>query len=46
MDEKLSRAGFFILLSSKDGLSSEEALKIYHGKDVIEKNYLLRLHKL
>ena len=39
VDEKLGRAGFFILLSSKPGLSSGEVLKIYRERDVIEKNF-------
>ena len=39
VDEKISRTGFFILLSSEKKLTSEEVLKIYRNKDVIEKNF-------
>jgi transposase len=39
VDEKLSRAGFFILLSSKPELSSHDVLKIYRTRDVIEKHF-------
>ena len=39
VDEKLERAGFFILLSSKPGLSSSEVLKIYRDRDIVEKNF-------
>jgi len=39
VDEKLERAGFFILLSSKPELNSGEVLKIYRERDVIEKNF-------
>jgi transposase len=36
---KLSRAGFFILLSSDDKFSSTEVLEAYRKKDGIEKNF-------
>jgi transposase len=39
IDERLSRAGFFILLSNDEGLDSGNVLRIYRGKDVIEKNF-------
>jgi transposase len=39
VDEKLERAGFFVLLSSKPDLSSSEVLKIYRDRDVIEKSF-------
>jgi transposase len=39
VDEMLSRAGFFILLSSKPDLSSRDVLKIYRTRDVIEKHF-------
>jgi transposase len=39
IDEKLDRAGFFILLASNPNLSSNDVLKIYREKDVIEKNF-------
>jgi transposase len=39
VDKRLERAGFFILLSSKPDLGSDEVLKIYRGRDVIEKNF-------
>jgi len=39
LDDKLSRAGYFILLSYNLNLSSEEVLKIYREKDCIEKNF-------
>jgi len=39
IDEKLSRAGFFILLSCDLKLTSAEVLKIYREKDCIEKNF-------
>ena len=39
IDKRLSRAGFFILISNDEILSSEEVLRIYRGKDVIEKNF-------
>jgi transposase len=39
VDEKLERAGFFILLSSKPELSSSDVLKIYRTRDVVEKNF-------
>jgi transposase len=39
VDEKLERAGYFILLSSKPELTSGEVLKIYRNRDVIEKNF-------
>ena len=39
IDERLSRAGFFILLSNDLNLNSHDTLTIYRGKDVIEKNF-------
>jgi transposase len=39
VDERLERAGFFVLLSSKSGLSSSDVLKIYRDRDVIEKSF-------
>ena len=39
IDEKLSRAGFFILLTHGKKLSCDEALKIYREKDGIEKSF-------
>jgi transposase len=39
VDEKLGRTGFFILLSSKQELSSGEVLTIYRERDVIEKGF-------
>jgi len=39
VDAKLERAGFFILLSNKLGLNCAEILKIYRGRDVIEKHF-------
>ena len=39
IDERLGRAGFFILLSNDPNLTSGELLGIYRGKDVIEKSF-------
>jgi len=39
VDEKLERAGFFILLSSKTELSSRDVLNIYRARDIVEKNF-------
>jgi transposase len=39
VDEKLGRAGYFILLSSKPDLSCGEVLKIYRERDIIEKAF-------
>jgi transposase len=39
VDEKLERAGFFVLLSSKPELNSREVLKIYRTRDIVEKNF-------
>jgi transposase len=39
IDGRLSRAGFFILLSNDLNLSSHDKLSVYRGKDVIEKNF-------
>jgi transposase len=39
VDERLERAGFFILLSSQAELTSGEVLKIYRDRDIIEKNF-------
>jgi len=39
IDERLGRAGFFILLTNDPALGSGEALGIYRGRDAIEKNF-------
>jgi transposase len=39
IDERLGRAGYFILLSNDAGLDSGRALDIYRRKDVIEKSF-------
>jgi len=39
IDLKMSRAGYFILITNNPDLSSEEVLKIYRNKDVIEKHF-------
>jgi transposase len=39
IDEKISRAGYFILLEVGLNLSSEEVLKVYRERDSIEKNF-------
>jgi len=39
VDEKLSRAGFFILISNQKNLLSSEILQIYRTRDVVEKNF-------
>jgi transposase len=39
IDERLGRAGFFILLTNDDGLACNEVLGIYRGRDAIEKNF-------
>jgi transposase len=39
IDERLSRTGFFILLSNDSDVSSCDALRIYRGKDAIEENF-------
>jgi len=39
IDERLSRAGFFILLSNDREMNSADVLAIYKGKDAIEKNF-------
>ena len=39
IDERLNRAGFYILVSNDDSLDSADVLNIYRGKDVIEKNF-------
>jgi len=39
IDEKISRTGFFVLLSTDLNLDCGEILKIYREKDVIEKNF-------
>jgi transposase len=39
IDEKLSRAGFFILISNDMSLSGEDVLAVYRERDVIEKNF-------
>jgi len=39
LDEKLERAGFFILLSNKQELSSRDVLSIYRTRDTVEKSF-------
>jgi len=39
IDQRLSRTGFFILLSNDINLSSCDVLSIYRSKDVIEKHF-------
>jgi transposase len=39
IDERLSYAGYFILLSNDESLGSDDVLRIYRGKDIIEKNF-------
>jgi transposase len=39
IDDRLSRAGFFILLTNDQSLSSGELLGIYRRRDTIEKNF-------
>ena len=39
IDERLNRAGFFILLTNDQSLGSGEVLGIYRRRDVIEKNF-------
>jgi len=39
VNEKISRAGFFILLSSDEKYSSFDVLRTYRNKDGIEKNF-------
>jgi len=39
INERLSRAGFFALLTNDNALDSGEVLKIYRRRDVIEKNF-------
>ncbi|MCL1908368.1 MAG: transposase [Holophagaceae bacterium] len=39
IDDRLGRAGFFILLTNDGGLSSGEVLGIYRRRDAIEKNF-------
>jgi len=39
INAKMSRAGFFTLLSSDEKFSSAEVLKTYRKKDGIEKNF-------
>jgi transposase len=39
IDEKLGRAGLFILLSNDPDMSSSEVLKLYRERDTIEKNF-------
>jgi transposase len=39
IDEQISRAGAFILLTTNFDLTAEQALKMYREKDVIEKNF-------
>ena len=39
VDRRLGRAGFFILLSSQESLSSSEVLGLYWERDVLEKGF-------
>jgi transposase len=39
IDEKLNRAGLFILLTNDPSMSSSEVLKLYRVRDTIEKNF-------
>jgi transposase len=39
IDKLLDRLGFFILLSNDQSLDSGEVLRIYRGRDAIEKNF-------
>jgi len=39
IDERISRVGYFILLSSNPNLTSKEVLKTYRERDIIEKNF-------
>ena len=39
IDEKLSRTGFFILMTNDLNLSSRDVLKIYRGRGIIEENF-------
>jgi transposase len=39
IDEKLSRTGFFILITNDLNLSSRDVLKIYRGRGIIEENF-------
>ncbi|MDR1828118.1 MAG: transposase [Methylobacteriaceae bacterium] len=39
IDERLKRAGYFIILSSDTHLSSDDVIRIYRERDVIEKNF-------
>jgi transposase len=39
INERLSRAGFFVLLTNDTSVDSGEVLKIYRMRDVIEKNF-------
>jgi hypothetical protein len=39
IDEKLSRTGFFILMTNDLNLSSRDVLKIYRGRAMIEENF-------
>jgi transposase len=39
VDERLGRAGFFVLLSSKLGLGSCDVLGIYRDRDLVEKSF-------
>lgn len=41
IDERLSRTGFYILISNDLSLDSNDVLRIYRGRDVIEKNFYL-----
>jgi len=39
MDERLGRAGFFVLLTNDVSLNSSDVLKIYRNRHAIEKNF-------
>jgi len=39
INEMISRAGYFILLSYTKDLNSKETLELYRNKDIIEKNF-------
>ena len=39
VDERLERAGFFVLISSDSKLTSGEVIRIYRDRDSIEKNF-------
>jgi transposase len=39
IDEKLKKAGYFILLTTEQSCSPKTLIRIYRGRDVIEKNF-------